>query len=57
VHRLYNEEEGSGVTRLVADVSLAAKLLEWTPRTSLRDGLEKILKLDPRFRITHAAAH
>ncbi len=57
VHRLYNEEEGSGVTRLVADISLADKLLDWTPRVSLHDGLEKILKLDPRFQVSYAASH
>lgn len=56
VHRLYNDEEASGVSRLVADVSLAAKSLEWTPRVSLRDGLAEILKLDPRFQLNHAAA-
>jgi UDP-glucose 4-epimerase len=56
VHRLYNDEEASGVSRLVADISLAAKALEWTPRISLRDGLAQILKLDPRFTIPHVAA-
>jgi len=52
VHRLYNDEENSGVSRLVADISLAAKSLEWTPQVSLREGLAKILKLDPRFQRT-----
>lgn len=49
VHRLYNEEEGAGVSRLVANISLAARLLEWTPQVSLHDGLEKILRADARF--------
>lgn len=57
VHRLYNEEEASGVSHLGADISLAAKLLDWSPRVSLREGLGKILKLDPRFQIHRAAAH
>jgi UDP-glucose 4-epimerase len=57
VHRLRNEEEGSGVTRLVADISLASKLLDWSPQVSLRDGLEMILKADPRFQVVHAASH
>ena len=50
VHRLYNQEEGSGVSRLVADISLAAKLLGWTPQVSLRQGLAHMLDLDARFR-------
>lgn len=49
VHRLYNDEEGSGVSRLVADISLAAKLLDWSPQVSLAQGLQKILEIDPRF--------
>lgn len=58
VHRLYNDEEASGVSRLVADISLAAKSLEWTPRISLRQGLAEILKLDQRFQLPHVpAAH
>ncbi len=57
VHRLYNEEEASGVSHLGADISLAAKLLDWSPRVSLREGLGKILKLDPRFQIQRAATH
>lgn len=57
VHRLYNEEEASGVSRLVADISLASKLLDWTPRVSLKEGLGKILQSDPRFQLAHAAPH
>lgn len=49
VHRLYNQEEGGGVTRLVADISLASKLLDWQPRTRLDEGLVRMLELDPRF--------
>lgn len=52
VHRLYNEEEAPGVSRLVADISLAAKLLEWTPQVSLREGLARMLATDERFRPT-----
>ncbi len=51
VHRLYNEEESSGVSRLVADISLAGKLLDWTPRISLREGLRTILVTDERFQL------
>ncbi len=49
-HRLSNAEEESGVTRLVADVELAADLLKWKPRVSLDEGLQKMLKGDERFR-------
>jgi UDP-glucose 4-epimerase len=57
VHRLYNEEEASGVSRLVADISLAKSLLEWSPRITLHTGLSQILKLDPRFRTENVTAH
>ncbi len=56
VHRLYNDEEGSGVSRLVADISLAAKLLDWSPQVSPAQGLKKIIELDARFQGgTHTA--
>lgn len=48
-HRLYNEEEGAGVSRLVADISLASGLLQWSPQVSLREGLAKMTQLDARF--------
>lgn len=57
VHRLYNDEETSGISRLVADISLAAKLLEWTPRVPLQSGLAEMLKRDPRFHVNHAVTH
>ncbi len=49
VHRLYNDDESAGVSRLVADISLAANLLDWQPRVSLADGLAKIIATDERF--------
>ncbi|MBI4673478.1 MAG: NAD-dependent epimerase/dehydratase family protein [Chloroflexi bacterium] len=52
VHRLYNDEETAGVSRLVADISLAAKLLDWSPQISLHGGLAKILQADSRFQIS-----
>lgn len=55
IHRLYNDEEASGVSRLVADISLAARLLDWAPQVSLRDGLAAVLKNDERFRPKKAA--
>ena len=46
---LHNQTQPGGVTRLVADVSLAAQLLGWTPRYDLEAGLRLTLEGDPRF--------
>jgi UDP-glucose 4-epimerase len=46
---LQNQAHSGGVSRLVADVSLAEKLLGWTPSTSLEQGLRLTLDRDPRF--------
>ena len=46
---LHNQGHSGGVCRLVADVSLAEKLLGWRPRTGLEEGLRRILAQDPRF--------
>ncbi len=48
-HRLVNNEEESGVPRLVADIRLAAELLHWKPRVSLDEGLSRMLVEDERF--------
>jgi UDP-glucose 4-epimerase len=49
VNVLHNLEQPSGVSRLVADVSLARQLLGWTPSTGLDQGLRLTLDRDPRF--------
>ena len=49
-HRLVNEEEDSGVPRLVADIRLAGELLKWKPQVSLDEGLKRILAEDDRFK-------
>ena len=46
---LLNRAQTAGVSRLVADVSLAQQLLGWTPHTALDEGLRFILERDPRF--------
>jgi UDP-glucose 4-epimerase len=46
---LYNRAQGRGVSRLVADVTLAEKLLDWKPSTDLSQGLRLTLERDPRF--------
>ena len=49
-HRLYNETEGSGVSRLWADVSLAHERLEFEPKVDLEAGLRRVLAEDEQFR-------
>jgi UDP-glucose 4-epimerase len=51
VHRIVNQEEAGGVSRLVADISLAAELLDWSPRRSLAEGLAAMIEKDERFRL------
>ncbi len=48
---LYNREQSGGVRRMVADISLAKKLLGYTPKYDLASGLRKTIKEDPRFRV------
>jgi nucleoside-diphosphate-sugar epimerase len=45
-----NEEEETGVPRLVAEIRLAGELLKWKPLVSLDEGLKRILAEDERFR-------
>jgi len=49
VHILYNREHAVGVSRLVADVGRARRLLGWTPHTDLKQGLRSTLERDSRF--------
>ncbi len=49
VNVLYNRGQSGGVSRLVADVHLAERLLGWRPKTSLEQGLRLTLEGDPRF--------
>jgi UDP-glucose 4-epimerase len=46
---LHNHTQSGGVSRLVADVSLARQLLGWTPCTKLDTGLRLTLERDARF--------
>ncbi|HEY52404.1 MAG TPA: NAD-dependent epimerase/dehydratase family protein [Caldilineae bacterium] len=49
-HVLRNEERSGGVKRLVADLEKARKLLDYQPEVTLLDGLERMVRQDPRFR-------
>lgn len=46
---LYLSQASGGVSRLVADITLAQRLLKYKPQTSLIDGLARLLIDDPRF--------
>jgi UDP-glucose 4-epimerase len=46
---IYNHEAGGGLARLVADLTKAKQLLNYTPRTQLDVGLRKLLEIDPIF--------
>jgi UDP-glucose 4-epimerase len=47
---LYNSQVSAGVARMVADLSLAQKKLNYRPSISLEQGLRLTLQRDPRFR-------
>jgi UDP-glucose 4-epimerase len=50
-HRIVNRDEVGGVSRLVADISLAAELIDWKPRVTLAEGLTFMIANDERFRL------
>jgi len=45
-----NRSHDAGPSRMRADLSVAKKKLDYSPRVSLAEGLQKTLELDPRFR-------
>jgi UDP-glucose 4-epimerase len=49
VHRLVNQEVSAGVSRLVADISLAREALGFAPEVDLIDGLRRTTAHDKRF--------
>ena len=49
IEPIYNTAESSGVSRMRADLTQATNLLNYTPRVSLAEGLQRILAADPRF--------
>ena len=51
---LHNQDHTGGVSRLVADVSQAKKLLSWQPQIQIEEGLRLTLERDPRFRQNRA---
>ena len=51
VSPLYSQADNGGVSRLVADISLARRKLSYSPAVDLDKGLELMLFLDPQFRL------
>lgn len=49
VHRLHSGDEKAGVSRLVADITLAREVLGYVPRVSICEGLRLTMARDPRF--------
>ena len=47
---VYNAKSSGGVSRLCADLSLAAEKLNYAPAVSLKEGLRLILKKDARYK-------
>jgi UDP-glucose 4-epimerase len=48
---IYNAQTSGGVSRMCADLSLAAQKLNYYPSISLEDGLRLTLQRDPRLRV------
>jgi UDP-glucose 4-epimerase len=49
VNAIYNRREGGGVSRMCADITLAARTLGFHPQVSLADGLRLMVERDKRF--------
>jgi UDP-glucose 4-epimerase len=46
---LRNEQQGGGISRMVADLRRARTLLRYEPQVDLETGLQLLLQTDPRF--------
>ncbi len=51
VSPLHSQADNGGVSRLVADISLAGRKLGYSPKVGLDKGLDLMLVLDPQFRV------
>jgi UDP-glucose 4-epimerase len=47
---IYNPKASGGVSRMRADLTLAAEKLNYKPALSLEEGLRLTLQRDPRFK-------
>jgi nucleoside-diphosphate-sugar epimerase len=55
-HALQVRTESGGVSRLVADLTLARRWLEYEPRVDLEMGLRLLLERDPQFQVSAASS-
>ena len=55
INRVWNKEKSGGVQRLVADINRAKELLGFRPKITLKDGLQKLLLEDSRFKVDEPA--
>jgi UDP-glucose 4-epimerase len=55
VHPLHNAAESGGVSRLLADISLAKRKLGFDPKTDIDKGLGLLLERDPQFKVAAKA--
>ena len=46
---IHNSATAGGVSRLVADITLARETLGYSPKVSMMDGLHRVMRMDPRF--------
>ena len=51
VSSLYSQADNGGVPRLVADIGLARRMLGYSPKVDLDEGLKRMLTSDPQFRV------
>jgi len=51
VSSLYSQADNGGVPRLVADIDLARRMLGYSPKVDLDEGLKRMLTSDPQFRV------
>ena len=51
IHSLNIPTESGGVSRLVADLTLARRMLNYEPQVDLTSGLGLLLERDPQFQI------
>jgi len=50
---IYKKKRRGEIDQFVADISYAKKVFGWTPETSLKTGLEKLIDLYPKPTISH----
>jgi len=52
---IFKEDQDPGPSRMCADIRLAKDKLGYQPRYSLQEGLERMIRKDPRFQVPDEA--